>query len=83
MLGKVGAQHATDWLAADPPLDHAVVIEHRDAICCQPDIALESRGPELECQFECGQGVLWSVGARSSMGERDWRVEARWETLLH
>ena len=75
VLGKVRAQHATDRLTADPALDHSVVIKHSHAIGCKPDVALKPRGAELQGQLECVKGVLGRMGARTSMGERDRRVE--------
>ena len=65
------------------PLHHAVVIEHRDTVGGDPDIALQPGGAELERQFETGKGVLGRVGPGSAMAEGDGVVEERRKALLH
>ncbi len=69
-------------LAHTPPND-AVVVEHRDAVGGDPDVALETGRTEASGQREGLDRVLRGVGARPTMGEGEWGIEVGGEPLLH
>jgi hypothetical protein len=83
VAGKVSAVEVGDRSLAPTDPHDAVVIEHRDAVAGQPDVALEPGGAEAKAQLEGLQGVLRSMGASTAMSEPDGPFEERREPLLH
>lgn len=80
----MGAWHLGDGsLAPERAANHTIVIEHGLAVGGDPDVALESGGAESEGEEERLDGVLGGVSARTTVGERDGRIEQGGETLLH
>ena len=61
----------------------AVVVEHRNAISRQPDVALQAGRAEAQRQGEGLDRVLPGVRLRATVGERDRALEQRRESLLH
>ena len=81
--GQVGAGDVADRPLAPADPHDAVVVEHRDAVAGQPDVALEPGRAEAQAQREGLERVLRGVGAGAAMGEPDGSFEERREPLLH
>ena len=64
-----------DGPLAEPLLDDPVVIEHRDAVSGQPDVALEAGRAQPEREVERLDRVLGRVGTSAAVGERDRWIE--------
>jgi len=59
------------------------VVEHRDAIAGEPDVALQAGSPQPQTEGEGLDRVLLRMGTGASVGEADGRIEERREPLLH
>ena len=77
MRRQGGTVQSDDPVAAQTGADHAVVIEHRNPVRGQPDVALQTRGSEAEGESERLQRVLGGVGTAAAVGEGDGRVDQR------
>ena len=72
VLGQLGsAERRRSRRLRRPSRDDAVVVEHRDAVGGQPDVALQPGRAEAEAERERLERVLAGVGAGPPVGEGD------------
>ena len=71
------AADLADRSAPEPAAHQPVVVEHRDAVRGEPDIALEGPCTQPQCQLEGLDGVLGSVRPRTPVGEPQRRLQHR------
>jgi hypothetical protein len=83
VLGEFVAAAGADRSTAPAQPDDAIVIEHRDAVGSQPDVALQPGRPELEGDMERLDGVLRRPVPGTAVGEANGRIEQRRQALLH
>ena len=83
VLGQILRRTCGDRAAPPPDADDAVVVEHEHAVGRQPDVALETGGPELQGNAKRLDRVFRGAVAGAPMGEADRRIEQRRQPLLH
>lgn len=83
VFGELGRRVLGD--RPPPPADAElpVVIEHDNAVCGDPHVALQSRRTEPQSERERLDGVLAGMSPRAAVGEQDRFGKQRRETLLH